>query len=559
MTRLESSVGCTHTSPISRPPRLRSLSTGSSSQSYVTATRSRTDSNFSAFSISLPRFRRSLRHHSRTKSGGDLPTPTEGPQTKPAPLRRTNSMLEHSNPTYSLLDQPTPPTRIPSLTRKRKVSNPMSFVTSIFGKLTPSDVSSSRFFTRSRLLSRRGLDAPSPVRDTESALAAGATTKNGGQGSAREGVQDVKKRKKPPAVFDSPSHSTTETDVKFTPSSFSYTPGGPQNRPSTCNTTTSGAYLTSDPSSLPSPPRNPTALNIDWRSEEPTTGAGSSTSVYPIVNVFSSSSSPRKTTHCQPSSQFMTPLSIPQAVTEYNTVTEGPPRTRVTSTSIIRTASAHGSNLHVRSSSNKDLPALPVPSTRAKDEDGEVKPEQLPFTLEDIIALESPKSWRSLSPQEEIPSSVSQPVKTPAKKAAITNQPRFPSTFRQVTLQENCVGQQEPPLLNRSAIPHTRALSVLGGPTLGPARVTLQKHLEAQVLQDSSRCSTPTPASARSSSCRSARRISGSSLSSCTLRPTLPLRLSSRRSSITLPTVSPGLVFNNVFTIKHLSLDDECQ
>src|SRR5258706_1280273 len=193
LTRLEINADRTHTPPMSRPPRLRSLSTGSLSQGYVTATRSQTDGNFSALSISLPRFRRSLRHHSRTRSGGDLPTPTqEGPKTKPAPLRRTNSMLENSNPTYFPLDQPALPTSIPSSTRKRKISNPMSFVTSIFGKLTPSDGSSSRFFTRSRLLSRRGLDTPSPIRDPEPALAAGSTT-SGVQGSAREGIQDVRK------------------------------------------------------------------------------------------------------------------------------------------------------------------------------------------------------------------------------------------------------------------------------------------------------------------------------------------------------------------------------
>jgi len=534
MTRLESNADCTHPSPLSRPPHLRSLSTGSSSQSYVAATRSQTDGSFSAFSISLPRFRRSLRRHSRTKSGGDLPTPTEGPRMKPAPLRRTNSMLEKSNQIYSLHGQAAPPTSIPSSTRKRKVSNPMSFVTSIFGKLTPSDVSSSRFFTRSRLLSRRGLDTPSPVREPEPALAAGSTTKTGGQGGEQGGFQDVRKRKKPPAVFDSLGPSTTETDITFTPSSFSYTSGGPQNRPSTCNTTTSGACLTSDPLTLPSPPRSPTAPNIDWRSEEPNTGAGSSTSVYATANIIPSSSSSRIAAHSQPSSQYMTPPSIPQTVPEYNTVSDGPPRSRVTSASTTRIASAYGSTLHVRSSSNKDLPALPVPLTQMKGEDDEATLELLPFTLEDLIALESPKSWRSLSPQEEIPSSISQPVKTPAKKATITNQPRFPSTFRQLSLQENKIGEQDSPLLNRPAIPHTRALSLIGSSTFGPAR----KHLEAPVLQDSSRCSTPTPASARPSSVRSARRISGSSLSSVTLRPTLPLRLSSRRSSITLPTVS---------------------
>ena len=528
MTRLESNTDCTHTSPMSRPPRLQSLSTGPSSQSYVTATRSQKNGIFSASSISLPRVRRSLRHHNRTKSGGDLPTPTEGPRTKPAPLRRTNSMLENSNPTYSLLDQPAASTRIPSSTRKRKVSNPMSFVTGIFGKLTPSDGYSSRFFTRSRLLSRRGLDTPSPARDPEPALAVESTTKSGGQGGAREGIKDVKKRKKPPTVFDSLSHSTTAT-VTFTPS-FSYTSSEPQNRPSTYNTTTSDACLTSDPSTLPSPPRTSTALNIDWRSEETTTGAGSSTSVYPTTNFISSGSSPRMTTHSQPSSQFMTPPSVPRTVTEYNTVTEGPPHSRVTSASTIRTAGVHG-----RSSSNKDLPDLPVPLNQRKDEDEEAKPEPLPLTLEDIIALESPKSWRSLSPQEEILSSVSQPVKTPAKKAAITNQPRFPSTFRQLTLQEDWLGQQDSPLLNCPALPHTRALSVIGSSTLGPARVTPQKHLEAPGLQDSSRCSTPTPASARPSFVRSARRISGSSLSGGALRPTLPLRLSSGRG---LPVVS---------------------
>ena len=531
MTRLESNADCTHPSPLSRPPHLRSLSTGSSSQSYVTATRSQTDGSFSAFSISLPRFRRSLRRHSRTKSGGDLPTPTEGPRMKPAPLRRTNSMLEKSNQAYSLHGQPAPPTSIPSSTRKRKVSNPMSFVTSIFGKLTPSDVSSSRFFTRSRLLSRRGLDTPSPVRDPEPALAAGSTTKNGGQGGEQEGFQGIRKRKKPPAVFDSLGQSTTETDTTFTRSSFSYTSGGPQNRHSPCNTTT---CLTSDPLTLPSPPRSSTALNIDWQSEEPNTGAGSSTSVYATANIISSSSSSRITAHSQPSSQYMTPPSIPQTVPEYNTVSEGPPRSRVTSAPTTRIASAYGSSPHVRSSSNKDLPALPVPLTQMKGEDDEATLKLLPFTLEDLIALESPKSWRSLSPQEEIPSSISQPVKTPAKKATITNQPRFPSTFRQLSLQENRIGEHDSPLLNRSAIPHTRALSLIGSSTFGPAR----KHLEAPVLQDSSRCSTPTPASAWPSSVRSARQISGSGLSSGTLRPTLPLRLSSRRSSITLPTVS---------------------
>ena len=534
MTRLESNTDYTHTSPMSRPPRLQSLSTGSSSQSYVTATHSQTNGTFSVSSISLPRVRRSLRHHNRTKSGGDLPTPTEGPRTKPAPLRRTNSMLENYIPTYSLLDQPAAPMRIPSSTRKRKVSNPMSFVTGIFGKLTPSDGYSSRFFTRSRLLSRRGLDTPSPARVPEPALAAESTTKSGGQGGAREGIKDVKKRKKPPTVFDSLSPSTTAT-VTFRPS-FSYTSSEPQNRPSTCNTTTPDACLTSDPSTLPSPPRTSTALNIDWRSEEKPTGAGSSTSVYATTNIISSSSSPRMTAHSQPSSQFMTPPSVPQTVTEYNTATEGPPHSRVTSASTIRTTGAHGRGLHVRSSSNKDLPDLPVPLNQRKDEDEEAKPEPLPLTLEDIIALESPKSWRSLSPQEEILSSVSQPVKIPAKKAAITNQPRFPSTFRQLTLQEDWLGQQDSPLLNCPPLPHTRALSVIGSSTLGPARVTPQKRLEAPGLQDSSRCSTPTPASARPSSVR---RFSGSSLSGGALRPTLPLRLSSGRSSIALPVVSP--------------------
>ena len=521
MTRLERNAGRTHTPPMTHPPRLRSLSTGSLSQGHVTSTRS------PALSISLPRFRRSLRYHSRTKSGGDLPTPTEeGPKTKPAPLRRINSMLENSNPAYSPLDQLALPTSIPSSTRKRKISNPMSFVTSIFGKLTPSDGSSSRFFTRSRLLSRRELDTPSPLRDPEPALGAGST--------------DVKKRKKPPAIFDSLSRSTTATNITFTPSSFSYTSGGAQNRPSTFNTTTSAACLTSDSLALPSPERSSTAPNIDWRSEGITTGASSSSSVYATANVIASSSSPRITAH----SQSMTP-SILQTVTEYNTATEGPPRSRVTSASTIRTASALESSLHARSSSNKDLPSLPVPSTQRKDETEEVKPEPVPFTLDDIIALESPKSWRSLSPQEEISSSVSQPVKTPAKKATITNQPRFPSTFRQLTLQEDSFGQQDSPLLDRSALPHAQALSVISSSTPGPARVTPQKQLGAPVLQDLSRCSTPTPASAsapasaRPSSVRSARRISGSSLSSGNLKPTLPLRLSTRRSSSPLPMVSP--------------------
>ena len=537
MIRLESNADRTYTPPISRPPRLRSLSTGSLSQGYVPATRSQTDGNFSAFGIPLPRFRRSLRHHTRTKSGGDLPIPTEeGPKTNPAPLRRTNSMLENSNPTYSPLDQPALLTSIPSSTRKRKISNPMSFVTGIFGKLTPSDGSSSRFFTRSRLLSRRGLDTPSPIRDLESALAAGSNT-SGGQGSAQEGIQDVKKRKKPPAVFDSLSQSTTATNDTFTPSSFSYTSGGPQNRLSTCDTTTSVACLTSYPSSLPSPPRSSAAPNIDWRSEEITTGAGSSTSVYATANVVASSSSPRITTHRQPSSQSMTPLSILQTVTEYNTATEAPSRSRVTGASTIRTAKAHKGSLHIRSSSNKDLPALPAPLIQRNSEEEDAKPEPVPFTLEDITALDSPKSWRSLSPQEEIPSSVSQPVKTP-KKAAITNQPRFPSTFRQFTLQEDWLGQQDSPLLNRSALPHTQSLSVISSSSPGPARVTPEKHRGAPVLQDSSRRSTPTPASVRPSSVRSARRTSGPSLSSGALRPTLPLRLSTRRS-ITLPMVSP--------------------
>ena len=516
---------------MSRPPRLRSLSTGSLSQGHVTATRSRTEGSSSAFSISLPRFRRSLRRHSRTKSGGDLPIPTEGPKTKPAPLRRTNSMLENSIPTNSLLDQPALPTSIPSSTRKRKVSNPMSFVTSMFGKLTPSDGSSSRFFTRSRLLSRRGLDTPS-LQDPEPVLAAGSTA-SGVQGRAREVIQDVKKRKKPPAVFDSLSQSTTATNETFTPSSFSYTSGGPQNRPSTCNATTSAACLTSDSLAVPSPARSSTAPNVDWRNEGITTGASSSTSVYATASVIASSS------YRQPSSQFMTPPSILQTVTEYNTATEGSPRSRVTSASTIRTANALESSLHSRSSSNKDLPSLPVPLAQRKGETEEAKPEPLPFTLDDIIALESPKSWRSLSPQEEIPPSVSQPAKTPAKKAAITNQPRFPSTFRQLTLQEDSLGQQDSPLLNRSALPYAQALSDIGSSTPGPARVTPQKHLGAPVLQDPSRCSTPTPASARPSSVRSARRISGSSLSSGALRSTLPLRLSTRRSSSSLPMVSP--------------------
>ena len=538
MIRLESDADRTYTPPISRPPRLRSLSTdGPLSQGYVPATRSQTDGNFSAFSIPLPRFGRSLRRHTRTKSGGDLPTPTEeGPKTNRAPLRRTNSMLENSNPTYSPLDQPALPTSIPSSTRKRKISNPMSFVTGIFGKLTPSDGSSSRFFTRSRLLSRRGLDTPSPIRDLEPALAAGSNT-SGGQGSAQEGIQDVKRRKKPPAVFDSLNQSTTATNDTFTPSSFSYTSGGSQNRPSTCNTITSVACLTSYPSSLPSPPRSSAAPNIDLRGEEITSEAGSSTSVYAAADVITSSSSPRITTHRQPSSQSMTPPSILQTVTEYNTVTEPSPRSRVTSASTIRAANAHKSSLHVRSISNKDLPALPAPLTRRNDENEEAKPETVPFTLEDITALESPKSWRSLSPQEEIPSSASQPVKTPTKKAAITNQPRFPSTFRQLTLQEDWLAQQGSPLLNRSALPRTQSLSVISSSNPGPARVTPEKHLGVPVLQDTSRRSTPTPAPVRPSPVRSARRTSGSSLLSGALRPTLPLRLSTR-SSITLPMVS---------------------
>ena len=534
MTKFESNACNTHASPMNRPSRLRSLSTGSSSQSYFTTPRSQTDGNVSAFGISLPRFRRNRRHHSRTKSAGDLPTPTEEPQTKPALLRRSNSMLENPNLAHSYLDQPAPTTSIPNSTRKRKVSNPMSFVAGIFGKMTPSDGSSSRFFTRSRLLSRRGLDTSSPMRTPEPA---GSTIKSGGRGSTREEIQGVKKRKEPPAVFDGPSQSTTATDVMFTPSSFSYTPGGPQNGPSTCNTTTSGACLMSDPSTLPSPPRSSTAPNIDWRSEEPATGTSSSTSVYATANVSASSSSTSMPAHSQPSSQFMTPPNTSETVTEHRPVSKGPPHSRVTSASTKRTSNAHESSLHSRSSSNKDLPAIPVPLPQRTDDEAEFEP--LPFTLEDIIALDSPKSWRSLSPQEEIPSSVSQPVKIPAKKAAITNRPRFPSTFRRLTLQEDWFGQQDSPLFDHSALPHTQTFSVIGSSTPGPASLTPQEPLGAAVLQDFSRCSTPTPVPMQPSSVCSARRTSGSSLSSGTLKPTLPLRLSSRRCSITLPTVSP--------------------
>jgi hypothetical protein len=536
MTKLESNADRTHTPPMSRPLGLRSLSTGSSSQSYYTAP-PQTDSNFSGFSIYLPRFKRSLRHHSRTKSGGDLPSPTEeDPRRKPAPLRRTNSVLENPNPAHSLHGQPAPPTSIPSPARRRKVSNPMSFVTGIFGRTTPSDGPSSRFFTRSRLLSLRGLNTPS-VRTLEIALTAGSTAESGGRRSAREGIQYVKERKEPPTVLDSLSQSTTATDITFTPSSFSYTPGEPQNGPPTCSTTMSGACLTSDPSALSSPPRSLTALNFDQRSEETTTGAGSGTLAYATANVIASSSSPRITAYSQRSSQSMTPPSTSQTAAAHNTIPEDPPRSRVTSASTIRTANAHRSSPHSRSSSNKDLPAIPVPFPQRKDD--RAKPEPPPLTLEDIIALESPKSWRSLSPQEQIPSSVSQPVKTPAKKAAITNQPRFPSTFRRLSLQEDWPGRQDSPLIHRSALPHTQTFFDIDSSTPGLGRVTPQEPLGAPVFQDTSRFSTPTPASVRPSPVRSARRTSGSNLSSGALRPTLPLRLSSRRSSITLPTVSP--------------------
>jgi len=516
---------------MSRPPRLRSLSTGSS---YFTASRLHTDGSTSAFSMSMPRFRRGLRHHSRTKSGSDLPTPTEeDPRRKHARIGRTNSMLENPNPVHSLLDQPAPST---SSSRKRKVSNPLNFVTSILGKITPSEDSSGRFFTRSRLLSRRGLDTPFPVLTAEQALAVGSTTKSGGRGSAQEGIQNVSKHKKPLIVFDGLGQAKTAADVPITALSSSYTSGGPQNEPPMCNTSTSGVYLASDSSTLP-PPRGSTAAIIDWRSEKTATGAGSSTPVNATTNVIFSISSPPITSHSQPSSRFMTP---PQTATQHNAVPGDPPRSRITSTSTIKTANAHESNLHSRSSSNKDLPALPAPLLQTRDD--EAKSEPLPLTLEDIIALESPKSWRSLSPQEETLSSVSQPVKTPTKKASITNQPRFPSTFRQHTPQEGWLGQQDSPLLTHSALLHTQNLPVIGSSTPGPTRVTPQEPLGVPLLQDSSGCSTPTPASVRPSSILHTRGSSGSSLSSGALKLTLPLRLSSRGSSITSSTVSPVIL-----------------
>ena len=531
---------------MSRPLRFRSLSIGSSSQSYSSVPRSQTDGSLSAFGISMSRFGRGLRHHSRTKSGGDLPISTKGdPRTKPAPLRRTNSMLANPSPTHSALNQPAP---LVTSIRKRKVSNPMSFATGILGKITPSEGSSSRFFTRSRLLSRRGLDTPSPVLTPEQAMVVGPTTNSGGRGSAQEGIQNVKKRKKPPTVVDGLSQAMTATDVPFASSSFPYTSGGPQNGPSTCNTTTPGVCLTSDPSTLPTPPQAP---RIGWRTEKAATGAYSSASAYATANVISSSSSPRITTHNQTSSQFITPSYTSQTATHHNTAPGDPPRSRVTSTSTMPPANAQRISLHSRSSSNKDLPALPVPLVQGR---GDVaRPEPLLLTLEDIIALESPKSWRSLSPQEENQLPVPQPVRNLAKKAAITNQPRFPSTFRQLTPQEDWHGLQYSSLPNYSTSSHTHKSSAIGSLTPGSARVTPREHLGAPLLQDTSMCPTHTPASVRPSSALCARQTSGSTPSSSVLRPTLPLRLSSRRSSITLPTVSPFLYQGCVFP--HLCLD----
>lgn len=501
---------------MSPSPRLRALSIGS-----FRAPRSQIDGNLSAFGLSMSRFRRGLRHHSRTKSGGDLPTPAkEDPRAKLAPLRRTYSMLANPHPAHSVLNQPAPPA---SSMRKRKVSNPMSFVTGILGRITPSEGSSSRFFTRSRLLSRRGLDTPSPVLTPEPALVVGSTSKSGGRGSAREGIQNVKKRKKPPTVVDGPSQATTATDVPFTSSSFSYTSSGSQ------NATTSSVRLISDPPTLPTPPRVP---RIGWRTEEAATGADSSASAYATANVISSSSSPHITAHNQPSRQFITPLGTPQTTTLHNTAPRDPPHSRITSASTMPTTNAQGRILHSRSSSNKDLPALPAPLLKRRDD--AARPEPLLLTLEDIIALESPKSWRSLSPQEENPSSVPQPIRTPSKKAAITNQPRFPSTFRQLTPEEDWLAPEDSPLLNHSASLHEHKLSAIGSLTPGSARVTPEEPLGAPLLQDTSRCPTPIPAPALR-----ARRTSGSTPSRGVLRPTLPLRLSSRRSSITLPTVSP--------------------
>jgi hypothetical protein len=504
---------------MSRPPRLRSLSPGSSALSHFTAPRAHANGRF-LFSIPMHRFRPGLRHHGRTKSGSDLPTPTEDPRTKPAPLRRTNSMLGNPNPTNSFLDHPAPPT---SSTQKRKVSNPMSFVTGILGRITPSEGSPSRFLTRSRLLPRRGLDTPPFVLTPELSLAAESTTKSEGRGSAREEIQDPRKRKKPLTSFDGLSQATTATNVPFTTSSFSYASPRSHEAPSTRNTPTSSLRFTSDLPTLRPPARSSTAPIIDWRSKETATGAGSSTPLYTTANVIASSSSPRS---------------------------------RVTSTSTIPTTDAHRSSLHSRKSSNKDLPALPA--LLSQREDDEVKPEPAPLTLEDIIALESPRSWRSLSPQEDAPSSVPQPVRTPTKKAALTDQPRFPSTFRQLALREDQLIRQESPLPNHSDSLHTQNLPVIGSSIPGSARVTPQQPLAAPLLRDPSECSTPTPAPERFSSVFGARRASGSSLSNGTLRPTLPLRLSSRQSSITLPTVSPVL-FNDLSISIHLSIVSNLQ
>lgn len=507
---------------MSHRPRLRSFSIGSSSQSHFSAPRSQTDGSLSAFGFSMSRFSRGLRHHSRTKSGGDLPTPAkEDPRRKPTLLRRTNSMLANHNPAHSALDQPAPPT---SSMQKRKISNPMSFVTGILGKITPSEGPSSRFFTRSRLLSRRGLDTPSPVPTSELAFVVGSTTNNGGPGSAQEMIQNITAREGPPTVVGL-GQATTATDVSLTPSSFSHTSGGPRNG---LSKTASGVCLASDPSSLSTPPRMP---RIGWWTEESATGADSGASAYATANVISSSSSPHITTHSQPSGLFSTPSDTSQTV-QHSTAPGHSPHSRVTSTSTAPPANVPRSSLHSKSSSNKDLPALPAPLLQRRD--GVARPESLLLTIEDITALESPKSWRSLSPQEENPSSVPQLVRTPAKKAAITNEPRYPSTFRQPTTHEDWLGPQDSPLFNRSASLHTHKLSAIGSSTLGSARVTPQEPFGTPLLQDTSRCPTPTLASALRG-----RRTSSSTPSSSVLKPTLPLRLSSRRSSIILPTVSP--------------------